>query len=393
MATGLLAKRGRDAAEPGEPPDPPELETPLKTSIVTCLDVPATSAGGGAELFRDLYGEKGPLRRACAFMLAPPAPQRGLPGGIRTIKVQGMGAESTAFRLYVSRLRQALADAVPPGDFHVVHLHRLTHGASPALIRTFPQQPKIAIVHGSDLLLAEAHPEQLQVLRATVREASAVVLPTWAMADRLLRLAPGTARRKLHHIPWGIPDQLLADPPLNTRRMQSGHLRLLCAGRFLAHRGGEQLAQAISYLAGAELSVAAPRSDYQRMAPVLRRLRIRARYAGWLRRPELWRRFADYDALLVPAGFPDGASLAALEAQACGLPVVYQSSAGLAEVLGTTALPSDYTEPYRLAHDLRRLRNSPALLSALRAAGRANAARFPISATGTSLQALGKQLC
>ncbi|GAA3130859.1 hypothetical protein GCM10010521_16140 [Streptomyces rameus] len=49
------------------------------------------------------------------------------------------------------------------------------------------------------------------MLRKTARAADAIVVPTHAMADRLLKLAPQLERRKITHIPWGIPGRLLGN--------------------------------------------------------------------------------------------------------------------------------------------------------------------------------------
>ncbi|WP_373412849.1 hypothetical protein [Streptomyces sp. NRRL B-24572] len=82
----------------------------------------------------------------------------------------------------------------------------------------------------------------------------------------------------------------------------------------------------------------------------------------------------------------------ALEAQACGLPVLYQPVPGLTEALGGTGLATDFADPHAVARELDRLRTSPGLLPALSAAGVANAARFPLSATATALAELGRRL-
>ncbi|MFJ5233143.1 hypothetical protein ACIQBJ_25000 [Kitasatospora sp. NPDC088391] len=67
-------------------------------------------------------------------------------------------------------------------------------------------------MHGTDLLFAEQHRDQLRVLRERARLADAIVVPTAAMADHLTRLAPRTDTGKIHHIPWGVPDHLLTTP-------------------------------------------------------------------------------------------------------------------------------------------------------------------------------------
>ena len=84
--------------------------------------------------------------------------------------------------------------------------------------------------------------------------------------------------------------------------------------------------------------------------------------------------------------------LVALEAQACGLPVVYQPVPGLSDTLAATGLATDFTKPAVLARDLNRLRNTPSLLTALQATGHTNAARYPLTATAAALDNLGKQL-
>ncbi|NUK85553.1 glycosyltransferase family 4 protein, partial [Streptomyces lunaelactis] len=252
--------------------------------------------------------------------------------------------------------------------------------------------PRIAFVHGTDLLHAEKHTTQLRVLRETASAADAIVVPTGAMADRLLKLAPKTDRRKIEKIPWGIPDRLLTSPPPRPARRPTSHLRILFAGRLSSEKGLEPLLQAVSATRSVELSIAAPRAQFLDLAPVVRQLGVHVRYLGWFRRPQLWKAFADHDVLAVPSTTLEAMGLVALEAQACGLPVLYQPVPGLSEALSGTGLATDFTNPTTAAHNLHRLRTTPGLLEMLRASGRTNAARFPLSSTATAITALGRQL-
>ncbi|CAM5632808.1 hypothetical protein GCM10010329_22620 [Streptomyces spiroverticillatus] len=360
--------------------------------VATTLDLPAGSPGGSVELFLDLYTGDTPLIPARAFMLAPPGPRPHLPPGLNLLSVQGKCLDGPAFGRYVTALRRALTTTIDPSQIDVLHLQHLTFGATAALLRALPAHPRIALVHGTDLLFAESHRDQLQVLRETARAADAIVVPTNAMADRLLNLAPQTDRRKITRIPWGIPDHLLTAPPPRPARTVTSHLRLLYAGRLTAEKGVESLLQGLAPIQGVELSIAAPRAQFQALAPLLQRTGVRARYLGWLRRPQLWKAFAEHDALVMPSTTLEAMGLVALEAQACGLPVLHQPVPGLNETLAASAITTDFTHPTALARDVNRLRTSPGLLPALRQAGYANAARYPLSATARSLTELGHQL-
>ncbi|MFE3167946.1 glycosyltransferase family 4 protein [Streptomyces sp. NPDC059224] len=368
---------------------PRQADGPL---AATFLDLPAESPGGSVELFLDLYTGDHPLIPARAFMLGPSRPGHHVPAGLGLLAVAGKCLEGPAFARYVATLRTALATAIDPAQISVLHLQHLTFGATPALIRALPRHPRIALVHGTDLIFAETHRDQLQILRETARAADVIVVPTGAMADHLLTLAPQTDQRKINHIPWGIPDHLLTDPPARPTRTSTSHLRLLYAGRLTAEKGAENLIKSLAPARGVELSIAAPRAQFHALAPLLQRAGLRARYLGWLRRPQLWRAFTEHDVLVMPSTTLEAMGLVALEAQACGLPVLYQPVPGLSEALGTTGVATDFTHSATLVRELDRLRTSRGLLSAVRRAGSANAARYPLSATAQALTDLGRQL-
>ncbi|MFI7337041.1 glycosyltransferase family 4 protein [Streptomyces sp. NPDC050085] len=358
----------------------------------TMLDLPAGSPGGSVELFLDLYTGDQPLIPARAFMLAPPGVPPRLPAGLELLSVAGKCLEGPTFGHYVASLRRALTATLDAARINVLHLQHLAFGATPALIRALPDHPRIALVHGTDLLFAETHRDQLQILRESARAADTIVVPTSAMADRLLRLAPQLDRRKITRIPWGIPDRLLAAPPVRPPRTSTSHLRLLYAGRLTAEKGAENLVKSLAPIPGVELSIAAPTTQFHALAPLLQRSGVRARYLGWLRRPQLWQAFAEHDVLVMPSTTLEAMGLVALEAQACGLPVLYQPVPGLSEALAASGVATDFTHTTALAHEIERLRTAPGLLPALSQAGYANAARFPLSATAEALTELGREL-
>ncbi len=213
--------------------------------VVTGLDLPTDAPGGSVELLYDLYARPDAPIGGQVYMLAAAGNGYRRPSsGLTLLDVPGKCLEGPPFWRYVAELTTCLTAMVKPSDGAVAHLQHLAFGASPALIDAFPELRRIALVHGTDLLFAQAHPTQLRVLHHVVDAAAAIVVPTAAMADRLRRLAPHLDPARVVHIPWGVPDQLLKTPPPPPRRRTDGELRLLYAGRLTAEKGADGLAAA-----------------------------------------------------------------------------------------------------------------------------------------------------
>jgi glycosyltransferase involved in cell wall biosynthesis len=208
------------------------------------------------------------------------------------------------------------------------------------------------------------------------------------MADRLTALG-AVPRGPVVHIPWGVPDDLLGSAT-GEQRDRSGPLRILYAGRLTAEKTTASILAAVAGLDGVRLAVAAPPGEYARLADAHDLTAVD--YLGWKTRPALWREFRQHDLLIVPSLRLEAFGLVAIEAQACGLPVAFHAVPGLAEVLADSALPVDFTAIAEVVATVGRLRRNPELLDQLRAAGLANSARFPLSATASALRALSAQV-
>jgi glycosyltransferase involved in cell wall biosynthesis len=351
--------------------------------VLTGVDLPVGSPGGSVELLRDLYLAPDAPIAAEVFMLGGDGAAR-LPV---ELDVPGKQLDGSGFWAYTRALAAAIRARFPEGGHDLVHLQHLAFGATPALLRAFPASPTLAFVHGTDLLFAADHPTQREVLGQAVAEAGAVSVPTAAMAD-LLPVRP----RRLEHIPWGVPDRLLADPPPRPADGQDkGRLRLLYAGRLTPEKGVDNLLEAVAGMDGVSLAVAAPTAEYAALAG--RADVSRVRYLGWLSRPALWRAFAAHDLLVVPSVRLEAFGLVAVEAQACGLPVLHQRVPGLAEVLADSSLAVDLASgPQALLDAVAWLAKDHAALADLRAAGRRNAARFPLSRTAREILRLSAEL-
>jgi glycosyltransferase involved in cell wall biosynthesis len=346
-------------------------------NTLTGIDLPPGSPGGSVELLKDLYlGPAAPIK-ADVFMLGPSGTT---PEGLELLDVAGKQLDGPGFWAYVEQLAVALRGRFDPGTFDAIHLQHLGFGATPALLRAFPDHPRIALVHGTDLLFAADHPTQREVLRQASAAADAVVVPTAAMADLLREVAP-VAPRRIVQVPWGIPDRLLHSPP--PRSEARADFRVLYAGRLTAEKGAAELIAGLSGLSDVTLCVAAPEHEFAALSSTVDTSAVD--YLGWFDRAELWHAFARHDLLVVPSTTLEAFGLVAVEAQACGLPVAYQPVPGLSEVLGDSAI---HVEPAALADTVMALRKDTTALSELRAAGLRNAARFPLSRTAADLVAL-----
>ncbi|NLF00971.1 MAG: glycosyltransferase family 4 protein [Anaerolineales bacterium] len=80
--------------------------------------------------------------------------------------------------------------------------------------------------------------------------------------------------------------------------------------------------------------------------------------------------------VLVIPSFYEGFGLTALEAMACGTPVIAAQRASLPEVVGEAGLLVDPDDPQAIADAMARVLNDRVLHSAMRVSGLAQAARF-----------------
>ena len=116
------------------------------------------------------------------------------------------------------------------------------------------------------------------------------------------------------------------------------------------------------------------------------RLAERVRFTGYLDDGELRRCVAGATALALPSLY-EGFGLPALEAMACGRPVLAASAGALPEVCGEAALYCDPRDPADIAAGLRRLAEDTALTERLSAAGREHARRFSWDDTAAAVGA------
>lgn len=362
-----------------------------RLKVATGIDLPADHPGGSMVLLRDLYSGCGSIDSR-VFTL-PPAQAGSVPAEFESLLVNAAKQHASGLGEWVDALADALTRALRPtaGDIDIVHCQHLAFGMSPALIRALPDVPRLGLVHGTDILFASRYPGQLLVLRQVVEAVDCIVVPTDAMADQVRRLAPGTASGKIVKVPWGVPDELIARPQ-PVRRAVDGTLRILYAGRLTEEKGVAGLIDACRGTGGVHLTIIGPSSGHQELRALLGESAPSVEFLDLLPRDELWAHFASYDVLALPSTTLEAFGLTGVEAQACGLPVLYRPVPGLTEVLGESGMPVDFADPAALTRAVEVLRGNASVLDELRHAGHANAANYPLSVTSRELSRLSREI-
>ncbi len=174
---------------------------------------------------------------------------------------------------------------------------------------------------------------------------------------------------------------------------------LLFAGRAVADKGAdvfvEACALALPELPGwrAELIGADRFGADSPETPFLRALRPRAEAAGvtmrgWLPHEHVLAALSRAGIAVVPSRWPEPFGLVALEAMACGAPLLVADRGALPELTAHAALRINPDDPTALAAAMVALARDPARREALEQAGRARAALFDAPAAAARLDAV-----
>jgi glycosyltransferase involved in cell wall biosynthesis/phosphoheptose isomerase len=264
------------------------------------------------------------------------------------------------------RLRRAWAVSRP--DIVHTHFWMSAHAAMPAahaldipLVHTFHALGNVKRrYHGDD---DPSPPERLGIEREIIRGADHIICTCTDELFELLRL--DADRDRLSIIPCGV-DLARFTPDGTRERRRRGRRRIACVTRLVQRKGVGNVIEALAQLDGAELVVAGGPDREQLMHdPGAQRLLKLAEEAGTSDRLDLRGRVGrdELPALLrsadavVCAPWYEPFGIVALEAMACGVPVVASAVGGLVDtvvhdVTGVHVPPRD---PDRLADALRSL--------------------------------------
>jgi glycosyltransferase involved in cell wall biosynthesis len=262
----------------------------------------------------------------------------------------------------------------------VVQSHHWLSGMVSVLAGRAHGIPVVHTFHGLGVVerrYRETPAFRLEIERAIGRAASRV---TATSSDEVFELARmGVPRGRISVVPGGVDtDHFTTDGPAARKTAPQ---RIVSVGRLVPHKGFAELIEILPTLPDVELVIAGvPEHGQLAKDPEARRLRAMARKLAVAKRvhltgpvgrdelPELLRS-ADVVAC-VPWQEPFG--MTALEAMACGVPVLATAVGGLVDTVvdGITGLHVTAGRPREMAVRLRTLLANPGLRAALGAAGR-----------------------
>ncbi|XVV10542.1 glycosyltransferase [Actinoplanes sp. CA-131856] len=295
------------------------------------------------------------------------------PGGIHVVHIAAGPAQTVPPDLllpHMGEFARLLEHEWRAGDWHpdVAHAHFWTSGLAAVtaarqfgipVVQSFHELGLPSLSGGTD------RPSRTGYERALGRAVDRVVAQSQDEVSGLVRI--GVPRARLTVVPAGV-DSIRFSPDGPAVERDPERPRILSVGKLVERKGFGDVIQAMRYVPGAEVVVVGgPPADQLKADPGAAKLRAladklqvgdRFRIVGRVPAREMpaWYRSAD---LLVAAPWQEQFEPSALEAMACGVPVIGTTVGGLTETVvdGLTGDLVPPRDPRALGGALRRLVN------------------------------------
>jgi alpha-1,3-rhamnosyl/mannosyltransferase len=282
---------------------------------------------------------------------------------------------------------------VLPGD-------RLLHSMGIYLPRT-PRIPKLLTVHDLNAVRnlhwvsPEWHEKRSRRIRKSIDRADHVVTYSAFTAGEI-REEYGLPEDRVHPVLLGVDREAFSPPPEETvqrvRRKYGDYV--VSIGLTTGRKNFVRLVEAVAPLKDLRLVIVGRPSDAEEdLKRAIEATAMQSRITRLVRIPheELVPLIGAARACAVPSLY-EGFGLTALEAMACGTPVVCSRAASLPEVAGEAGYMVDATDTEALSQALREVIEDNTLATQLRARGLEHAARMSWDASARQLRALYRQV-
>ncbi len=279
-------------------------------------------------------------------------------------------------------------------DIDVIHAHYAIPHASSAHIaqqilhmETGRTVPFVVTLHGTDVVKRGPMKAYLKATKLALQAAQAVTVPSAFLAreaTQVFALGPD----RIAEIP-NFVDPTLNQPPAEARPIRD-ILNLVHVSNLRAVKRVQDILQAMTLLPSrVRLDVVGDGPQRGQLESLMRTLDLQERVRFLGRRDDVPELLRCSDVFVFPSQV-ESFGLAALEASACGLPVVASDVGGLPEVIedGVSGLLFPPRDVDALAERVRRLADAPAVRRRMGEAGRERALRFAPDASVDAYEAL-----
>ncbi len=363
-------------------------------NILTGIDIPFNPFGGSPIIVDDWYSNM-PDDIEVLFLTMPPTQEKWWSMKnvhfLQTPKTRDI----KQYPAYISELTKEVTEVIARFKPDIIHMQHLNFGLSRAFVNQVGLNiPKIGICHGTDVQIAESNPFFMENMIQIANGSSYLVFPAKNMADDFFK------NYKLE-IPYniishGVPDKSFQK--LN-QRVKSKILKLLYAGRLNHYKGADIAVEALAHTkTKASLDIIGGEDESGYVEKLLKIIQSNnlidmVKISPQINREDLWGRFSDYDAILIPSRELEAFSLTAIEAQAHGLPVIYGNGGGIVDVVGKSGIQINDNNPITLAKIIDSINENPKILQDYRKLGFKNAQQYKLSNQINKLLELSQKLC
>lgn len=364
--------------------------------ILTGIDVPFNPFGGSLICTDDWYSHL-PSDIEVRYLALPPTSNKKW-WSINDVVLLDIKKSRTpdGFMDYVAQLKVLVQKQIEDFEPDVIHCQHLNYGLSRAIAEIETDIPRIGICHGTDVQIATSSIFFKDNLTKICNAMDMLIFPNQTMAADFFSIYGKNTPYVIS--PLGIPDTYFEHNSKNTLPDTSRPLKLLYAGRLLAWKGADIAVESMAYTKHSVTVTVIGNEDETGYLKTIdnivskHALDDRITFRPQLSREDLLNEFINYDAIIFPSRSLEAFSLTVVEAQAKGLPVIFNPGGGITDTVGDSGIRITDNTPRGVAKLIDKICDNPSLLNDARSRGYDNAAKYKLSASRERLFTISREL-